>query len=175
MADYTDPANQVSKSFALLTKKPAVWKRFLPLIKRLPQPLAPLPPTSQYSVENISSMDVEHIITKAVSLDDNLRSNSVMPWYEFEFLGYGEVSEMALLPGGHFLITSVTYLDGRCGIMFWVVEHPASGTPSPLFYRETEVKAYALQAKYMTVKGKKGISVSFLRKRHKKRDDTRHM
>lgn len=120
-------------------------------------------------------MDIEHIVTKAVSLDDNLRSNCVRPWFEFQCLAYGEVSDMVLLPGGHFLITAVTYRDGRNGIMFWVVKHPASGTPSPLFYRETEVKAYALQAKYMTVKGKKGICISFLRKRHKKRGDTRDM
>ena len=165
----------MNNAFALLTKKPAIWKRFLPLVKKLPQPFAPLPPTSHYKIRKLTSMDVEHIVTKAISLDDNLRGDEIWPWHVHAYPAYGDVSDLVLLPGGHFMITSVKYQHGPYGIMLWAVKHPASGIPAPIFYRETEVKAYALQAKYMTVRGKRGICVSFLRKRHKERDDKRDM
>ena len=62
-------------------------------------------------------------------------------------------------------------------IFLWAMDHPAFAKDCavPLAVRYTRVKAYGLQAQYMTIKGKPGITISCLRKMHKDSRDRRHM
>ncbi|KAI5119722.1 hypothetical protein M0805_001435 [Coniferiporia weirii] len=166
---------RVNKALMALTKKPVIWKRFLPYLANMRQPLAPLPPTKQYSLKNMTSHDMETIVTRAISYEWTWKSRVLRPWGWFGGLAYHYIEEMTFLPGGHFLVTSVRTFDGMYGIIIWVLEHPATQKPAPLLFRYTEVKAYGLQTKYMTVGGAKGICVAFLRKWHKVREDTRHI
>ncbi|THH10398.1 hypothetical protein EW145_g1359 [Phellinidium pouzarii] len=166
-------ALQVNRLFSMLTKNPIVWKRFIPLIPNIQQSLAPLPPTKKFDYRNMSGRDIETIVSRAVSYDEMWKRPSIKPWSWYYTLPFHRIEDMALLPGGHFLVTSVHTLHRTYYIIIWALDHPWSQKPLPILFRETEVKAYALVAKYMTLGGQKGICTAFLRKKHKIIGDTR--
>lgn len=160
----------------MLSKKPAIWKRFVPYITQIQQPLAPLPPTLRYGLRNLTGLEVETIVTRALSYDMAWKDQKVIYWNtSSSFTHHETVHEMAILPGGHYVVMSVKTFAGMHGIVIWSLQHQASRAPTPLIFRHTEHKAYGLTAKYMAVNGIKGITVAFLRKSHKSPDDTRHM
>lgn len=159
----------------MLTRQPAIWKRFLPYLSTVDHPLAAMPPTSKYTAGPLSALAIERFVTRAVSLDNNWRGDSPRPFDTRSYETYHKVLAMVLLPGGHYMIASVVDRVGQYAIMVWAMDHPALGGPIPLAIRYTDVKAYHLQAKYMTVGGRKGIAIAFLRKKHKNRNDKRDM
>lgn len=166
---------RVCKGLSLLTRKASIWKCLLPYIRHLPHHLAPLPPSNAYNLHSLTSFDLETVITRAISYDLAWKKDTVTPHASYGCTSYHHIEEIVILPGGHFLLSSVKSHSGEYGLIIWAVQHPATQKPVALLYRQTEVKAYALTARYMTVRGKKGITVSFLRKYHKIRNDTRHI
>ncbi|KAH8119739.1 hypothetical protein DFH11DRAFT_1539026 [Phellopilus nigrolimitatus] len=164
---------RVNKTMCMLTKKPAVWKRLLPHIPNIQQPLAPLPPTKMYNLKNLTSHDMETIVTRAFTYDKRWKDGVIRPWSISGGLTHYNILEMVLLPGGHFLVSSVLTAIGDYGIAIWSMDHPATQRLAPLIFRNTEVKAYGIKARYMKVLGEKGISIAFLRKWHKVKEDSR--
>ena len=165
----------MNRTFNIITRKPAIWKRLFRQITSIVQPLAPLPPTSHFDIRRISALDIENVVVRAVSLDDNWRSRDTRPLFQQDvFAATHKTLEMKLLPGGHFLVTSMQTLNKRFGLMIWAMEHPATGKPAPIVERYTGVRPYFIQAKYMSINGKRGICVAFLRKRHKLKDTDGH-
>ena len=140
-------------------------------------PLPLLSPMKKYSPENIAYRDIETWISRAVSLDTNWKKKEPKPKQVLSYETYFKTLSMVLLPGGHFLVASVRDKNGNYGLLLWVMDHPAieHGGAIPLVWRDTEVKAYNLQARYTTVGGVRGISIAFLRKWHKDPLDTRDM
>ena len=161
--------------FFILTKKAIIWKRFLPRLSNIQQPLAPLPPSSAYNLRSLSAIDIERIVTRAISLDSNFRKDRITPFRSYDVQTHYMIQHMALLPGGHYLVASVRTRPGEYGLMVWAMEHHLQHRPVPIAFRHTEVKAYSLQARYMTIQGQKGICVAFLRKKHKVKGDPRYM
>ncbi len=139
------------------------------------QPFAPLPPTWKYDARSISSLELERLVTRAISLDNNWRGNNPRIYRELHCSTFDKVLNMVLLPGGHYLVTSVQDKSKRFSIIVWAMDHPATGRPSPIVFRQTIVRAYHLQAKYMTINGRKSLCIAFLRKRHKDSKDKRPM
>lgn len=142
----------------------------------MPFPLPALPPTAKYDHNGLCALDIERLVTRAITFDNNwLGENCPQPYYIMPYATYQRLLSMVLLPGSHFMVASVVDGAGQYAVMVWAMEHPSCDCPVPLVIRYTEFKAYHLQAKYMTVNGEKGITISFLRKRHKNNTDTRDM
>ena len=162
-----------------MTKKPAVWKRLLPHLSQIEQPLAPLPPSKAYNMRNLTPHDMETVVARALSYDAAWKKKIVRPFSHFGGLAFHKVTGMCLLPGGHYLVTSVEYKDPEFGHMhvihLWCLQHPATNRPAIIAYRSTEEPPYGLTAKYMTVNGEKGIAVGFLRKKNKDPNDKRQV
>lgn len=132
----------------------------------MPIPLPPLPPTAGNSLANLSGIDAERLIVRAVSLDDNWRSEAPRAFRirGTPTFGADEVLEMTMLPGGKYLVTSSAVL-GRVKhcLTLYTMDHP-SGTAQPFAQFPTETKACSLHAKYMTWRGKPGIMISYVRR-----------
>ncbi|KLO20143.1 hypothetical protein SCHPADRAFT_934748 [Schizopora paradoxa] len=166
---------KINKALCAITKKASVWKRFLPHLRSLQQPLAPLPPTWKYNAREITPLELERLVTRAISLDNNWRGSDPKIYRELHCSAFDNVLDMVLLPGGHYLVTSVQDRLNKFSIVIWAMDHPATGRPCPIIFRQTMVRAYHLQAKYMTVDGRKSLCVAFLRKRHKDTKDKREI
>ncbi|KAL5519386.1 hypothetical protein ACEPAH_1069 [Sanghuangporus vaninii] len=166
---------QVCRALALLTKKPTIWKRFLPYINQIQQPLAPLPPTMAYNLSNLTGHEMETVVTRAISYDMTWKRKQIECRDTFSVFAHYHVEEMVLLPGGHFLVMSVKSFDDQYGIVIWSLEHRATRKPALLAFRHTDVKAYGLTAKYMTIDGFRSLVVAFLTKKHKDPSDRRHI
>lgn len=143
----------------------------------MPQPLPSVPPSAKFTARHLAARDIETVVKRGVSLDNNWRSKQPTPYSLKSYDTYHHILEMTLLPGSHYMIASVTDRTGKYAIILFAMDHPAffNGGPIPLAIRHTEVKAYNLKARYLDVCGVPGIAVSFLRKRHKEKGDTRHM
>ncbi|KAL5535920.1 hypothetical protein ACEPAF_4014 [Sanghuangporus sanghuang] len=166
---------QVCRALALLTKKPAIWKRFLPYVNQIQQPLAPLPPTMAYSLSNLTGHEMETVVTRAISYDMTWKRKQIECRDTFSVFAHYHVEEMVLLPGGHFLVMSVKSFDDQYGIVIWSLEHRATRKPALLAFRHTDVKAYGLTAKYMAIDGFRSLVIAFLTKKHKDPSDRRHI
>ena len=158
-----------------MTKRTTVWKRFIPRLQSLQHPFASLPPTWKYNAREITSLELERLVTRAISLDNNWRGDNPKIYKELHCSTFDQVLDMVLLPGGHYLVTSVRDRSKKFSIVVWAMDHPATGRPSPIVFRQTMVRAYHLQAKYMSIHGRKSLCIAFLRKRHKESTDKRPM
>ncbi|EJC98829.1 uncharacterized protein FOMMEDRAFT_171011 [Fomitiporia mediterranea MF3/22] len=166
---------QVCKALAVLTKKPVIWKRFLPYISQLQQPLAPLPPTYMYGLEQLTGHEMESVVSRAITYDKTWKQHKIEYQDTCEVFAHQHVEEVVLLPGGHYLVMSVKSFDGQYGLAIWSLGHRATQRPAPVLFRRTEVRAYGLTAKYMNLGPFHGIVVAFLRKRHKYDNDSRYI
>lgn len=154
------PYFQVCKLFYDLTHHPAVWKR---LLRSLSLPLPPLPPTSRHDFANLTSLEVERLYIRAYSLDRNwrLRSPGVMGMWSFD-LPY-HVAEMVLLPGGQYLVASVSDASKlQWDILLCSLD--SRYTVISIAKTPTKTKAYNLQARYLTVDGVPGITIAYVRR-----------
>ncbi|KAF8628243.1 hypothetical protein AX15_004019 [Amanita polypyramis BW_CC] len=151
---------RVNKAFFIVTHEPVIWKRFL---LRMNMPLPPLRPSFRYTNE-ATDYEVEHLVTRAISLDDNwrrgrtrIRSNKIIATQH-------QVLDMVMVPGGKFLIASVRDEPGyRFYLVLYAMDH-AKGHRA-LARTPTVSKAYFLQAKYGEWKGKRGIMIAYCRRR----------
>ena len=151
---------QVNKTFFIVTHEPIIWKRFL---LRMNIPLPPLRPSFQYT-NDATDYEIEHLVTRAISLDDNwrrgrtwIRSNRIITTQH-------QILDMVMVPGGKFLIVSIRDNPGfRFYLDLYAMDHPKGHRAIARI--STISKAYFLQAKYGEWKGRRGIMITYCRRR----------
>ncbi|KAH9949414.1 hypothetical protein B0H21DRAFT_133036 [Amylocystis lapponica] len=160
---------QVSKLYYYLTHHSSIWKR---LLRWAEVPLPPLPPTSRYSLGQLNGMEAERILLRAVSIEQNWAMRSPRCIHHWKFNAYHNVHSMVILPGGQYAVASVS--DGKArtnySIVIFVMDYSCYGAV-PLAKTPTTTKAFHLQAKYMTIKGSRGIVISYVRRDYKHASD----
>ena len=161
----------------MASKQPALWKRLIWLYWTIQPYIPPVPPSIKYTAAYLSVRDIETIATRSLSLEMNWKSCMPRPYRHSQYMNYYQTHCLFLLPGSHYMIQSAVDNGGNNCILLWAMDHPAfpDDCATPIAVRYVNVKAYCLQARYMTVKGKPGITISFLRKTHKDSRDKRHM
>lgn len=147
--------------FFLLTHEPVIWKRFL---EHMNVPIPFLRPTFRYSFE-ATDFEVEQLVTRAVSVDDNWRRPTPRLHSTEIVSAYYKVLEMKMLPGGKYLVASVKDISCyRYFLMIYSLEHPTPEGRKAIARCATTGKAFNLQAKYMKYKGVHGIMISYLQR-----------
>ncbi|KAI0340010.1 hypothetical protein BDW22DRAFT_1360487 [Trametopsis cervina] len=158
---------QVCKWLYDLTHQAVVWKRVL---KRISTRI-PTPPTPRYAFEHLTAANAESLVVQALSLESNWHRD-VPDLQTRSFRFQHNVAEMVVLPGGHYLVASVSdpkrtqwdvmvcALDPRYGVV-------------PIAKSPTKTKAYNLQARYSTVNGVSGITIAYVRRDWVHRQDGR--
>ncbi|KAJ3480199.1 hypothetical protein NLI96_g8515 [Meripilus lineatus] len=161
---------RVSKLYYYLSQTPAVWKR---LLKSIDYPLPPVPPTSRHSYAKLSGLEVERLLTRPLSLNYAWQAKEPGCYDEWQFNAHHRVKSMVILPGGHYLVASVSdYGDQYHAVMLWMLDHTYAPAV-PLAKTPVSTKAYNLQARYMTVGGRRGITISFVCRGFKHRSDAK--
>ncbi|KAG9222277.1 hypothetical protein CCMSSC00406_0006574 [Pleurotus cornucopiae] len=151
---------RVNKMFFLLTHEPIIWKRFL---QAMTLPLPPLRPYYRYSLRS-NDFEIEQMVTRAISLDDNWRNHHTVARRHKVILTDKFIVEMKLLPGGKYLVVSETDEEGyRYSISVWLLDD-AHG-PRVLARTDMDLKVFNLQAKYTKYQGQNGIVISFVRRK----------
>ncbi|KAJ3489760.1 hypothetical protein NLI96_g1915 [Meripilus lineatus] len=150
---------RVSKFYYHLSQNTAIWKR---LLKTINYPLPPVPPTSRHSFARLSGLEVERLITRPLSLE--LAWDASIPdcYDEWHFDAQYHVKSMVFLPGGQYVVASVSDLSDRDhSVVLWMLDQ--AGAPVvPLAKTSVSTRAHHLQARYMTVGGRNGIAISFV-------------
>ncbi|GBE77151.1 predicted protein [Sparassis crispa] len=78
---------------------------------------------------------------------------------------------MAMLPGGHYIVASVTdNARSRYSLIIFVMDSTLAGA-WVVARTDTFTKAYHLQAKYMTIGGERGIVVAYIRRNYRRFED----
>ncbi|OCH90541.1 hypothetical protein OBBRIDRAFT_877134 [Obba rivulosa] len=159
---------QVNKRLYKLTHHGTVWKQ---LLRRSRIPLPPVPPTTRNSLEQLNGFEVERLLSRAYSVDKAWNSDNIRPYVHWQFPTYAHVLSMVVLPGGQFLVASVTD-DYRhhYGVMVYTMDHRL-GRCVAQARTETATKAYHLQAKYLSFKGELGIAIAYVRRDFKRASD----
>lgn len=160
---HTHPATQVSKLFYALSHHPAIWKRML---VNCATPLPPLPPTRMHSLGKLSAFESERLTIRALSFDKNWRSESPIPFRHraIESKEGDCVLEMALVPGGHYMVASqAPYGKYFHRLTLYTLDNKA-GACIPIAEMRTGTKAYGVQARYTAYKGQQGIMISYTRR-----------
>ncbi|KAJ3480202.1 hypothetical protein NLI96_g8518 [Meripilus lineatus] len=161
---------QVNKLFYYLSQTPAVWKR---LLKGINYPLPPVPPTSRYSLGGLSSCEAERLVIRTLSLNHAWEAEVPDCYHEWRFHAQHRVKSMVLLPGSQYLVASVSdYREKNHSIVIWMLDHTYAYSV-PLAKNPVSSKAYNLQARYMTVGGRRGITISFVCRGFKHASDAR--
>lgn len=124
-------------------------------------------------MKKLSALEAERMVTHAISFDKtwhNVQPNFRPGHQLWSFPVHFQITSLCLLPGSQYLIASV--IDRtleRCKIIVFTLDHKFGGAV-PLAQCTTDTKAFGITAKYLTVKGKQGIVISFLM-RHWKRPE----
>jgi hypothetical protein len=151
----------VSRLYYALSHHPAIWKR---LLRTMPMPLPPLPPTSSYNMDNLSGLEAERLISRAISLEDNWRREQPRAHRARTFPAWWDVLHIALAPGGHYMVASTCTRGGdHYALMLYSMDHP-SLVAVPLTRLKTVNKAYCLSIRYMPYLGEQGIMISFIKR-----------
>jgi hypothetical protein len=156
---HADIYLQVNRFYHTLSYHPAVWKRFLHI---MPMPLPPLPPTAKHDITNLTGLEAETVISRAISLEDNWHCEQPKSFSARSFTPLGHVENMVLAPGGHYLVTSEC-LDLHRFIVLYTTDHPKAPA-MPLARIATAHQAEKVYVKYMPFRGVQGIMVSFLQR-----------
>ncbi|KAI0340012.1 hypothetical protein BDW22DRAFT_1335076 [Trametopsis cervina] len=161
---------RVSKLYYQLTHHPVIWKR---LLRTSHLPIPPLPPTSRHSLENLTGLEAERLLTRAHSLDKIWRwsppeSGEGDLYERWEFDAQRHVAHMVLLPGSQYLVASVSDATRQdWALIIYVLD--SRYNVIPIAKTDTRTKAYNLQAKYLTVNGVHGITISYVRRDWRRR------
>ena len=109
-------------------------------------------------------------MTRAYSLDSNWRTHNPKALREWSFDAQRRIIAMSLLPGGDYLIASTANsADDRHNLVVFSMNTP--GAPRAITAVDTTTKAYAIQAKYMTINNQRTIVIAYLRREYRKRKD----
>ncbi|KAI0077438.1 hypothetical protein K474DRAFT_1771767 [Panus rudis PR-1116 ss-1] len=162
---------RVSKLYYYLTHEPVIWKRMLRWL-RLPFP--PLPPSTRYTLENLSNLETERLITRALSLEKTwlskrLSEGANIPRWEFDT--HRLVDTMFPLPGGHYLIASTRNpLHTKYNVTVFSLDNRYGGAVA-LVDLEIPTKAIQFYAKYGTHHGKRGIYIAYICRNYRRKSD----
>ncbi|KAF5356544.1 hypothetical protein D9758_008215 [Tetrapyrgos nigripes] len=153
---------RVSKYLYLLTHEPILWKNFL---KMLRIPIPPIRPSFRYTYDP-TSFEVEQLVTRAIWTDDTWRKYKPKLRHQEVIFACYQVLEMILLPGGKFLIASLTdYRRTRFYIQVFSLDHPSHSGQYGLAKKAVATKAFNLRAKFMSYNGNQGIMIMFSMRR----------
>jgi hypothetical protein len=148
---------------------PADTHRFLgePSVLRAispPRHLEAPTPTSTYNMDNLSGLEAERLISRAISLEDNWRREQPRAHRARTFPAWWDVLHIALAPGGHYMVASTCTRGGdHYALMLYSMDHP-SLVAVPLTRLKTVNKAYCLSIRYMPYLGEQGIMISFIKR-----------
>ncbi|PIL35620.1 hypothetical protein GSI_02348 [Ganoderma sinense ZZ0214-1] len=160
---------RVSRLYYELTHHAAVWKR---LLRCTSVPLPPAPLTPKRPLSKISGLEAERLVTRAYSLDSNWRRHNPKALREWSFDAQRRIIAMSLLPGGDYLVASTANrADDRHNLVVFSMNTP--GAPTALAALETTTKAYAIQAKYMTIKKERTIVIAYIHREYRSHKDRR--
>ncbi|THH32236.1 hypothetical protein EUX98_g1947 [Antrodiella citrinella] len=137
---------RVNKFFLQVTEHPSLWKG---LLRRTRFKLPPVPPTSRYSIEEMSGLEAERLLTRAISLDKTWGQPLPEPLETWKAHTYYHINSMFLVPGGRYLVASVRDASEAHMIAVYVLDHPYRALP--IATMPTKAKAYHLQAKYLNI------------------------
>lgn len=125
-------------------------------------PVPPMRPSFRYSLQ-ATDFEVEQLVTRAISLDDNWRQIYPNVCSRHLMMAHYQVLDMKLLPGGKFLVASVKDSSNyHFYIVIFTLDHPKG--PRALARVPTHVKAFHLQAKYMKHNGVQGVMIAYVRR-----------
>lgn len=159
-----DANRQVSKLYYHLTHHTVIWKR---LLHWSGLPLPPLPPTSRHSLQNLTGLEAERLLTRAHSLDRIWRCHTPLfdPW---KFNAQHYIAHMVLLPGSQYLVATVSdFTRQDWSLVIYVLD--SRWNVVPIARIATGTKGYHLQAKYLTINGVHGITIAYVRRDWRKR------
>ncbi|OSD01113.1 hypothetical protein PYCCODRAFT_1369886 [Trametes coccinea BRFM310] len=152
---------QVSQQLWECSKEGAVWKRKLEREKHF---LPPVPPTARYSLENLSPTEAERFLVRCASLARGWDAERPRYLHNWKFDAYRIVVDMVLLPGGQYIVASVTdQFWSRFSVRVFTSDFKYS-MASPIAQMDVPTKAFELRAKYMTFRGKPGIVIAYIRR-----------
>ncbi|KAM5538424.1 hypothetical protein V8D89_008026 [Ganoderma adspersum] len=156
---------QVSDQMRQCSHQPAVWKR---IVASTEHRLPPVPPTARYSLANLSRFEVERLLTRSVSLPTQWDQDQPRCMRRWEIDAQRKVLEMALLPGGQYLVASVKDRNPtRHSIEVFASDfHYSMGFPFARF--NTPTKAFHLRVKYLTFHGQPGIVIAYIRRDYRR-------
>ncbi|EMD31126.1 hypothetical protein CERSUDRAFT_60469 [Gelatoporia subvermispora B] len=151
----------VNQYFYQLTRHSIIWRQ---LLRKARLVLPPLAPTLRNFLEHLNGFELERLLMRAYSVDKIWNCEDLKPYHHWNFFVHTHVLSMVVLPGGQYLVASVTDDDRHhYGIMVYAMDHPVGGCIA-LAKAETSTKAYHLQAKYLSVQGKPGIAIAYVRR-----------
>lgn len=149
---------QVCKSFFHLSHEPIIWKRFL---QCMDIPVPPMRPSFQYSSQS-TDYEIEHLVTRAVSADNNWRSPQPRFYNNQLLVAQDNVLDMVMVPGGKYLVTSMKARASASIYSLAIFDIDRPDGPKELARTPVSFgKASNLQAKYMKYKGEDGIMIAF--------------
>lgn len=122
----------------------------------------------------MSGLEAERLLKRALSLDANWKSNNPSTFREWSFDAHYHILEMQQLPGGQYVVASVTD-PGEQKYSLVVYSMDTLGSARAVAAIDTVTKAYSLQAKYMTVRGIPSIVIAFLRRDYHHKSDRRRV
>ncbi|KAF9006095.1 hypothetical protein BDQ17DRAFT_1352725 [Cyathus striatus] len=154
---------RVNKAFYILSHTPSIWKRLLIRLQRLRYPIPPLPPLQRNTFSNID-LDVEQLVIRSITVDENWKSTSSPRLYNKALINAGAcVVDMKLAPGGKYLLVSTNDASNQhCYLTVFLMDHPDG--PQALARVHTTSKAYHLEVRYANLWGCWGLWVAFVRR-----------
>lgn len=120
----------------------------------------------------MSGLEVERLLIRAYSLDKNWKSPHARVFRKWTFDANYRMVEMKQLPGGQYLVASVT-TPGENQYSLVVYRMDTMGSARAVAAIDTVAKAYSIQAKYMSIQGKQSIVIAFLRREYHHKTDKR--
>ncbi|KAI0086203.1 hypothetical protein BDY19DRAFT_961855 [Irpex rosettiformis] len=158
---------RVSKLYYHLTHHTVVWKR---LLRWSELPLPPLPPTSRHSLQNLTGLEAERLLTRAHSLDKIWCWRKPNLFDSWKFNAHHYVAHMVLLPGSQYLVATVSDFTRKDWSLV-VYSLDSRWNVIPIARIPTTTKGYNLQAKYLTINGVHGITIAYVRRDWRRRRD----
>ncbi|KAI0761459.1 hypothetical protein BC629DRAFT_1597345 [Irpex lacteus] len=119
-----------------------------------------LPPLPRYNFDNLTAQEAERLLVKAHSLQRNWQSDDAVPGlrsFDFDYC----IAEIALLPGGRYLVASISDpTKQNWGIILCSLDLRSGVTLIAKI--STKAKAFQSQARYLNVRGEAGITIAFI-------------
>lgn len=158
---------QVCKHLYNLSHHAVIWKR---LLRFTNYAIPPLPPTTRHCLRNLTSLEAERLMVRAVSLATRFKWEDPLPSDVWKFNAYHSISQMCLLPGSQYMVASVSEMNGtNWSLVIFVMDGRYNVVP--LAKMSTETKAYNVVTKYLTVNGVAGITIAYVRRAWRHRAD----
>ncbi|KIP03150.1 hypothetical protein PHLGIDRAFT_498120 [Phlebiopsis gigantea 11061_1 CR5-6] len=155
---------QASRFFDALTRHVVVWKRLLQSTSSLVPPL--LRPKNPPAAES-SAHDLERIVVSAHALDKAWQNPAAAP-RQWHFNAHWSVREMAVVPGGEFLVASVSdgadsgTKENECAVVVYAMDTRSTTVVVPVIWLSTPGVAHDLSARSLCMDKVDGIAVTYV-------------